>query len=34
MLTITHAIHEDWSLNPKDGNEVFYHQATPLVEKK
>jgi len=33
MLT-THAIREDWSLNPKDGDQLFYHQATPFVENK
>jgi hypothetical protein len=34
MLITTHAIHEDWSLNPKDENQFFYHQATPFVMKK
>jgi hypothetical protein len=34
MLITTHAIHVDWSLNSKDENQFFYHQATPLVMKK
>jgi len=33
-LTTTHTIRDDWSLNPKDGDQFLYHQATPLVVEK
>jgi hypothetical protein len=33
-IMLTRVICENWSLNPKDVDQLFYHQATPLVMTK
>jgi hypothetical protein len=33
-LIATHVIYETESLNPKGGNQFFYHEATPHVVAK